>query len=193
VIRPAKPGVDPEEFETHRTPLLRFAMLQVRDRDVAADLVQETMLAALTAAGRFSGDSSVRTWLTGILRHKIVDHIRKAGREVSVDALAGEDSADLVDAMFREDGHYVQMPSEWRDPERLLSERRFLEVLELCVRGLPATTAQAFLMRELMGCETGEICKELEITPTNCWVLLHRARMRLRACLEQRWFGGGHK
>ena len=193
MTKPAKPRVDPAEFETHRTALLHFAILQVRDRDAAADLVQETMLAALTAAERFSGDSSVCTWLTGILRHKIVDHIRRAGREVSVDALAGEDGADIVDAMFRKDGHYVQMPSEWRDPERLLSERRFLEALELCVRGLPATTSQAFLMREVMGCETDEICKELEISSTNCWVLLHRARMRLRACLEERWFGGGHE
>ena len=187
----SRPGTDPAEFEAHRTSLLRFALLQVRNPDVAADLVQETMLAALTAAERFAGDSSLRTWLTGILRHKIVDHIRKAGREVSMDASDDEGGTALLDAMFQDDGHYVQMPNDWGDPARLLSERRFLEALQRCVDGLPVRTSQAFLMRELMGFETDEICKELAISSTNCWVLLHRARMRLRACLEESWFGTG--
>lgn len=186
------PPPDPAEFEAHRTALVRFAMLQIRDRDVVADLVQDTMVAALTAAGRFSGDSSVRTWLTGILRHKIIDHIRKAGREQSIDALAEAAGTKDIEEMFQ-DGRYVQTPADWGDPERLLSEREFFRVLERCVEGLPAVTSQAFLMREVMGLETEEICKELEISPTNCWVLLHRARMRLRGCLEERWFGAERK
>ena len=182
------PAIDPGEFEVHRSALVRFAMLQVRDRHVVEDLVQETMLAALTASERFSGGSSIRTWLTSILRHKIIDHIRKAGREQSLDAFAEDSGTDDIDAMFR-DGRYVQTPMDWGDPERLLSERRFMEALERCVQGLPVAASQAFLMRELMGCETDEICNELGISTTNCWVLLHLARMRLRACLEERWFG----
>jgi RNA polymerase sigma-70 factor (ECF subfamily) len=193
MIEPDKPIADPAEFERHRPALVRFSMLQVRNKDTAEDLVQETLLAALTARDGFSGKSSVRTWLTGILRHKIIDHIRKTGREVSVDALMDDRGADAIDAMFRDDGHYVQMPVEWGNPEGVLSERRFFEALERCVNGLPIVTSQVFLMRELMGCETAEICKELEISTTNCWVLLHRARMRLRACLEERWFAGGQK
>jgi RNA polymerase sigma-70 factor (ECF subfamily) len=153
-------------------------------------VVQETMLAAMTAAARFAGKSSVRTWLVSILRHKIIDHIRKAGREQSLEEFAEESGADDIDAMFR-DRHYVQMPADWGDPQALLAERRFFDALERCVQGLPLAASQAFLMRELMGCETAEICKELEISATNCWVLLHRARMRLRACLDETWFGAG--
>lgn len=163
-------------------------MLQVRDRHAVEDLVQETLLAALTASERFTGDSSVRTWLTSILRHKIIDHIRKSGREQSIDALAEAAGTEDIDAMFR-DGRHVQMPADWGDPEKLLTERKFFEALERCVQGLPAATAQAFLMREVMGYGTEEICKELGVSTTNCWVLLHRARMRLRVCLEERWFG----
>lgn len=172
---------------------MRFALLQVRDRAATEDLVQETMLAALSASERFTGGSSVRTWLTGILRHKIIDHFRKAGREQSIDASAEDSGTDDIDAMFR-DGRYVQVPVDWGDPERLLSERRFMEALERCVQGLPAAASQAFLMREIMGFETEDICKELGVSTTNCWVLLHRARMRLRACLDESWFGAdGHK
>ena len=172
---------------------MRFALLQVRDRAATEDLVQETMLAALSASERFTGGSSVRTWLTGILRHKIIDLFRKSGREQSIDAFADDSGTDDIDAMFR-DGRYVQTPVDWGDPERLLTERRFMEALERCVQGLPLAASQAFLMREIMGFETEDICKELGVSTTNCWVLLHRARMRLRACLEQSWFGAdGHK
>lgn len=111
-------------------------MLQIRDRHAAEDLVQDTMLAALTASERFTGSSSVRTWLTSILRHKIIDHFRKAGREESLEAIAENSGTDDIDAMFR-DGRYVQMPADWGDPERLLSERRFMEALEHCVQGYP--------------------------------------------------------
>lgn len=184
------PGIDPVELDAHRTALMRFAVLQVRDGTVAEDLVQETLLAALTASKGFTGGSSVRTWLTGILRHKIIDHFRRAGREQSLDLFAEDSGTDDVDAMFR-DGRYVQIPADWGDPERLLSDRRFMEALERCVQGLPVAASQAFLMRELMGFETEEICKELGISATNCWVLLHRGRMRLRACLEKTWVGAG--
>ncbi len=180
------PRINPAEFEAHRTALLRFAVLQIRDRDVAEDLVQDTLVAALSASNGFAGDSSLRTWLTGILRHKIIDHLRKAGREQSLDALTEASGAEDIDAMFH-DGRYVQRPADWGDPERLLSERQFMKALERCVEGLPPVTSQAFLMREVMGLETEEICKELGVSSTNCWVLLHRARMRLRACLEETW------
>ena len=190
VKAPAKPLLDAAAVSRERPHLVRYAMLQVREKDVAEDLVQETLLAALNSIGSFAGNSSPRTWLIGILRHKISDHFRKAGREVAIDAADGEGGAEEIEAYFRADGHYVEMPKDWGDPEKILSEKRFFEALERCVRGLPEATAQAFLMRDLMGCETVEICKELSISSTNCWVLLHRARMRLRACLEKDWYGG---
>jgi RNA polymerase sigma-70 factor (ECF subfamily) len=179
------------DIESHRPVLLRFAMLQLRNQAQAEDAVQETLIAAIQGAKNFAGKSSVRTWLVGILKHKIVDLIRRASREQSLDLPDEETSLEDFDALYREDGHYVSMPAEWGDPEAALSQRRFFETLERCLEGLPKNTARVFMMREVMGIETDEICKELAITATNCWVLLYRARMSLRACLEERWFAIG--
>ena len=176
------------ELEGHRPYLMRFALLQLRDRSAAEDAVQETLLAAIQGAGRFAGQSSVRTWLIGILKHKIVDGIRKGAREQATGLGAGEAGTDDLDAYFESDGHFVEPPGEWRSPESALEERRFFEVLERCLQALPAKTARAFTLRELLGLETDEICKELRVTPSNCWVMLYRARMSLRACLERTWF-----
>jgi RNA polymerase sigma-70 factor (ECF subfamily) len=93
--------------------------------------------------------------------------------------------------MFLPDGHYADKPADWGDPEEALSRRRFFEAFEQCMDSLPKTTAQAFAMREVMGLDTNEICASLSITTSNCWVLLYRARMRLRACLERNWIGAG--
>jgi RNA polymerase sigma-70 factor (ECF subfamily) len=180
--------IDLAELNEHRPYLLKFAMLQVRDTHLAEELVQDAFLAALTAAERFAGGSSVRTWLTSILLHKIADHRRKAGREISIEAHQGENGSDGIEALFQENGRYVEMPELWRTPEQALTERRFFEVLEHCIQGLSETAARVFLLRELMGLGIQEICNELSVSATNCSVHLHRARMRLRACLEKRWF-----
>jgi RNA polymerase sigma-70 factor (ECF subfamily) len=171
--------------------LLRFALLQLRDHSAAEDAVQETLLAAIQGASRFAGQSSVRTWLVGILKHKIVDSIRKAAREQPIDPQTGADGAEDLEAFFADDGHFAEPPGEWATPERSLEERRFFEALERCLQSLPRKTASAFTMRELMGLETEEICKELGISTSNCWVMLYRARMSLRACLERTWFLAG--
>jgi RNA polymerase sigma-70 factor (ECF subfamily) len=156
--------------------------LQLRDSHAAEDAVQETLLAALAGEAGFGGRSNLRTWLTGILKHKIVDAIRRASRE----SPAG--SEEEFGALFDEKGHWLEMPSAWKEPHTALEQSRFFEALEECLARLPAKTAQAFMMREHMGLETGEICKELAVTPTHCWVLLYRARMALRQCLETNWF-----
>lgn len=177
----------PLELERHRPYLLRFALLQLRDRNAAEDAVQDTLLAALQGASRFAGQSSVRTWLVGILKHKIIDGIRKTAREQPLERPDGDGAEDL-DAYFADDGHFADAPEEWASPERSLEERRFFEALERCLQGLPRNTASAFTMRELLGLETEEICKELGISTSNCWVMLYRARISLRACLERTWF-----
>ncbi|HUL93383.1 MAG TPA: sigma-70 family RNA polymerase sigma factor [Burkholderiales bacterium] len=182
------PGDKTLEFETHRPALLKFAMLQLRNQAQAEDAVQETLIAAIQGAKNFGGKSSVRTWLVGILKHKIVDLIRRSSREQPLDLQDAETSLEDFDVLYKEDGHYVSMPAEWGDPEKALSQRKFFETLERCLQGLPKNTARVFMMREVLGIETGEICKELAITATNCWVLLYRARMGLRVCLEERWF-----
>ena len=176
------------DLERHRPVLLRFAMLQLRNRAQAEDAVQETLMAAIQGAKSFAGKSSVRTWLVGILKHKIVDHIRRSRREEPLDLPNAETSLEDFDVLYKEDGHYASVPADWGDPEAALSQRKFFEALERCLEGLPNNTARVFMMREVLGIETGEICKELAITATNCWVLLYRARMGLRACLQERWF-----
>jgi RNA polymerase sigma-70 factor (ECF subfamily) len=177
-------------IERERAYLLRYARLQLRDPAQAEDAVQETLLAALEGAARFAGKSSLRTWLTGILKHKIIDHLRRSGRE---QPLAGADDdrseAEIVDALFVKDGHWREFPAQWGNPDAALENSRFWAAFELCTQRLPARTARVFMMREIMDMPTEEICKELEITATNCWVMLHRARLTLRECLELQWFG----
>ena len=169
--------------ERERPYLLRYASLQLRDAQAAEDAVQETLLAALAGESGFGQRASLRTWLTGILKHKIIDAIRKTSREAPA---AGEDE---FDALFDERGHWIEMPGAWSNPDASLDQKRFFAALELCLSRLPEKTAQTFMMREHMGLETDEICKELAITATHCWVLLYRARMALRECLTKEWFG----
>ena len=179
------------EIETHRRYLMRVAQLQLREREVAEDVVQDTIVAALAGADGFDGRSSLKTWLTGILKHKIVDAIRrKAKAPVPLSAIDDEGSIDDFDAVFRADGGWETPPADWGDPEAALGERQFFDVMEFCLEKLPPQTGRVFMMREVMGLETDEICKELSITANNLWVILYRARMALRACLEQHWFGG---
>ena len=184
----ASPRLDVLELEKHRRAMFKFAMLQLRNETYAEDCVQEALVAAVQSADRFSGDSSVRTWLIGILKHKILDHFRRSSREQALAGSEDETSLDDFDALFKEDGHYVEPPASWANPEQALTQSEFFEVLERCMSALPKVTARVFTMREVMGVSTEEICAELGITSNNCWVLIYRARMSLRECLEKRWF-----
>ena len=175
------------QLEQQRPYLLRFAALQLRDANAAEDAVQETLLAALAGEAKFAGRSNLRTWLTGILKHKIIDSIRRSTREPTVDV--DLDNTSEFDSLFVPDGHWKSAPRTWEEPHGALEQKQFLGVLEECLSRLPQKTARVFMMREHMGLETDEICKALEITPTHCWVLLYRARMVLRECLQQTWFG----
>ncbi|MEP6703061.1 MAG: sigma-70 family RNA polymerase sigma factor [Betaproteobacteria bacterium] len=180
-------------INAHRGYLLRVAQLQLRDRDQAEDVVQETLLAALEAHAKFAGKSSVKTWLTGILKHKIIDVIRKKSREPSVSTLTQEADIDDLDIFFNEQDkdHWETKPAEWRNPERDLEQRQFMEMMDFCLEKLPPNTARVFMLREVMELESDEICQECRITATNLWVILYRARMLLRKCLEQNWFAAG--
>ncbi|MGH8707271.1 MAG: sigma-70 family RNA polymerase sigma factor [Burkholderiales bacterium] len=174
------------QIEALRPYLVRFASLQLRDAAVAEDAVQEALVAALAGEAGFAGRANLRTWLTGIHKHKIVDTIRRQAREPAIQAPQEEEA---LDALFRENGHWAERPAAWSDPDGALELSQFLRALELCLERLPARTAKVFMLREHLGLETPEICKDLGITPTHCWVLLYRARMTLRECLQQTWFG----
>jgi len=163
-------------------------VLQLRDTDLAEDVVQETLIAALEGRSTFSARSSLKTWLTGILKHKIVDAIRRKRREPARVSLGDEFQIDEFDALFDATGHWESPPAEWGDPEAHLSQREFFDVIEFCLDRLPPNTARVFMMREVMELDSAEICKELSITSTNLWVMLYRARVALRQCLEQHWF-----
>jgi RNA polymerase sigma-70 factor (ECF subfamily) len=173
-----------------RESLLRFATLQLRNREVAEDVVQDTILAALAASDRFDHRASVKTWVFSILKNKIVDVFRDRWNKnrVQLSEAAGDETD--FDVLFKENGGWQrdEMPSSWGDPERAFSDKQFWEVFEGCTAKMPEATMRVFFMRELLGLGTDEICKELGITTSNCWVILHRARMSLRLCLQQRWF-----
>jgi RNA polymerase sigma-70 factor (ECF subfamily) len=177
-----------KQLEALRPYLLRYASLQLRDTTAAEDAVQEALVAALAGEASFAGRANLRTWLTGILKHKIVDAIRRQAREPVASAEADEEVGD-VDEVFTERGHWTERPAAWGNPDGALEQSQFFRALEMCLERLPERTARVFMMREHLGAETGEICKELGITPTHCWVMLYRARMTLRECLQQTWFG----
>ena len=182
------------ELDRHRRYLIRIAQLQLRDADLAEDVVQETLVAALGARDGFSGRSSVKTWLTGILKHKIVDAIRQKQRQPVIAATFDDETdREAFDPLFKDDGSWDAPPADWGDPENALARREFMDVMELCLERLPPNTARVFVMREVMELETEEICKELAITANNLWVILYRARMALRQCLEQNWFTDGSR
>ncbi len=178
------------EIAEHHTYLLRFARLQLRNDAWAEDAVSETMLAALSKPQSFGNRSQLKTWLVGILKHKVIDILRQRKREVSLDEGADGDAGEELDAlMFKADGHFAARPSDWGNPEQELNSRQFFVVLEACAEKLPATMGRIFLMREWLELPCEDICKELNLTSTNLYVQLHRARLRLRECLELNWFG----
>lgn len=174
-----------------RDYLLKFARLQLRNDAWAEDAVSETVLAALAKPQSFGNRSQLKTWLVGILKHKVVDALRHHHREVSGQGSSEDDdsSTDPLEAIaFKANGHFVEQPAEWGNPEQQASSQQFFVILETCASKLPAAQGRLFLMREWLELSSEEICKELQLTPTNLYVQLHRARLRLRECLELNWF-----
>ena len=173
----------------HQGYLLRFARLQLRNDVWAEDAVSETVLAALAKPQAFGNRSQLKTWLVGILKHKIIDALRHHSREACILDSSEDGDTDPLDYIgFKADGHFSQKPSEWGNPVEHVTSRQFFEVLDACANKLPATQGRLFLMREWLELSSEDICKEMGLTPTNLYVQLHRARLRLRECLELNWF-----
>jgi RNA polymerase sigma-70 factor, ECF subfamily len=176
------------ELAALHPPLLRFAQLQLRNDSMAEDVVSETLLALLEKPEGFEGRSSLRTYATGILKFKIIDVLRKRGREVHIEAQDDQSMDEALDALFAKDGHWKEAPPAWQQPEKCLEQRQFFERLQACVEKLPPRTGRAFMMREWLEQDVEEICAELGISANNCGVMLYRARMQLRDCLDRNWF-----
>lgn len=170
------------ELATHRRFLLGLARLQLGAAGEADDVVQDTLLAAAQGAAKFSGEVPLRAWLTGILRHKIVDALRARGRLLPLI------DDELAEEGFTADGRWD--PATFvhtQCPESTASQRQLLEMLELCLQVLPPRSAQLLLMREYLGMDTDEIVAQAALTPGALRVVLHRARMRLRQCVVRGW------
>lgn len=182
------PQTDPEHWlSDHGDAMFRYALLHVGDETAAEDLVQDALLAAMKAREDFAGRSTVRTWLIGILRHKILDYHRgKARDDLKTEFRV---SAEYVAEQFGEKGLWAATPARWRRrPDDAISDQEFWEVYIRCLRALTPRMMWAFSAREIHGTSTEEICKMLAVSATNVWTLLHRARTRLRRCLERNWF-----
>lgn len=168
--------------------MYRYVLARCSRADVAENLVQEAFVSALRSKDSFSGRSSERTWLMGILKHKLMDYYRTKSRERPVDDI--DAMPEDVGELFERNGKWKQGPADWgQAPEKALANTEFREILGECLGHLPVRQAAVFSMREVDGLETDEICKELDVTETNLWVMMHRARARLRLCLEVNWFG----
>ena len=178
-----------EQLVDLRGYLMRFARLQLRNETWAEDVVSETLLAALAKPQAFQARSQLKTWLVGILKHKIIDAIRHRQREVLIGNSPDDDNADPLEHIaFKADGHFVERPADWGNPEQDLNSQQFMVVLDACTERLPPVQGRLFLMREWLEMSSDDICKELGMTSTNLYVQLHRARLRLRECLELNWF-----
>lgn len=193
-LAPAMSTVPPTAFDQQvaelRSYLMKFARLQLRNDAWAEDAVSETVVAALSKPQSFGNRSQLKTWLVGILKHKVVDLLRLHHREATVLSGNDDEGADPIDLLpFDSTNHFSQAPSEWVQPEQQLERQQFFVILEACADKLPAVQGRVFLMREWLELSSEEVCKVLGLTSTNLYVQLHRARLRLRECLELNWFG----
>jgi len=179
---------DPETWVSqYGDYLFRYAVLRVKDKTLAEDLVQETLLAALRARDRFKGTSSEKTWLVAILKHKIIDLLFRGHEEVQVEDI--ERAVDTNEDRFDDSGHWKTQLGNWGNPEKALEDSEFWRVFTRCVENLRPPMADVFILRELQNLSGKDLCNVLNISTTNnAWVLLSRARMRMRECLESNWF-----
>lgn len=185
----ADPTPDAEAWLTnHGDVLYRYARGHAATRDEAEDLVQETLLAAWRGRDRFRGEASERSWLIGILKHKIGDRLRSAARQP-----VGEGGAEEVEArVFQANGTWREPPGHWgRNPLDEAQYDAFIDSVSQCLDGLPQSQREAFLLRELGTMDAAAVSQSMEVSMDNLYVLLHRARLRLRRCLERIWFTRG--
>ena len=191
--------VDPTSWvDEHGDYLFRYALIRLRNETAAEDCVQEALLAAIQNLKSYGGKSSERTWLTAILKHKIIDCFRRSAREQPFDDfetdISGFENFFNQSGRWKDHWHNDFEPTDWRiSPEAAIQETQFMKTLQQCLGKLPDRVAGVFTLRELDELSAGEICEILQLSASNFWVMMHRARMGLRRCMELNWFKAGYR
>jgi RNA polymerase sigma-70 factor (ECF subfamily) len=190
-------AVNPEKWvDEYGDRLFRYTVLRLRDEAAAEDIVQETLLSAIQSLDSYTGRSTELTWLTGILKHKIIDHFRKYRKLVQI---TDEDTdLSVLDHFFEKpeapDSHWAEKMrprSIGQTPDQVVENGEFWDVMNTCLAALPQRIATVFTLREVDGLTSDEVCEALSLSPSNFWVIMHRARMQLRRCIEIKWFRHG--
>ncbi|HEY3326682.1 MAG TPA: sigma-70 family RNA polymerase sigma factor [Novimethylophilus sp.] len=175
-------------LEEHADYLFSYAMLKLKDVALAEDMVQDTLLSAVAAREGFTAQASVRTWLTTILKNRMIDHWRRQGREIAASDLVGDDgSGDSIDDFFDQAGRWFEMPNAYPSPDEALQSKEFWNIFEQCLSRLKSQQAEVFLAREMYGMSNEEIRESFSLGESNVWVLMHRARVSLGKCLDMNW------
>lgn len=184
--------VDPVFLADLRTQMVKFARLQLADDHLAEDAVQEALAGALKNAGSFARRAALKTWVFSILKFKIADIFRHQQRIIASSELldAEADEEAFADHLFKSNGHWHrdQRPTQWEGPQGQVLSDQFWRTFDACLNGLPEQQARVFMLREFIELESQEICDQLNLTTSNLHVILYRARLRLRQCLERSWF-----
>jgi RNA polymerase sigma-70 factor (ECF subfamily) len=188
--------LEPEKWvERYADVLYSFALARVRREQVAEDLVQDTLLSAYKAKDTFLFNASEKTWLISILKRKVIDYYRKKSTQNELNVYDREEKSDFMNHFFESDGrstgHWTDAasPQNWRkDFETSVESKEFNEILGNCLGKLPPKLSAVFTLKVMDDLDSEEVCKELQITPSNYWVMMHRAKLQLRECLEKNWF-----
>ena len=179
-----------DEIAAHRPLLYRLALLQLGDPAAAEDATQDALLAAIQKIDGFEGRASLRTWMVSILRFKVLDILRtkkRHGPTLAPDDLARELDIKSFEGLFDETGCWATTKDAWSDPETHLAQIEFFKILEACMTRLPTNTSRVFLMRSWLELSPEEVCEKIGVSRGNLRVLLYRARMQLRECLDDNW------
>jgi RNA polymerase sigma-70 factor (TIGR02943 family) len=187
-------GADPVFIAGVREDMMRFARLQLGTDDEAEDAVQEALAGALRNAASFRGEAALNTWIIAILKNKVADILRQRQRRpINASQISSQDQEGALPAVFDQKGLWrdAARPGRWEDPEADLHSNQFLAIFDACLNRLPPQQGRVFMMREVVELETQEICAELGLSVSNIHVILHRARLALRACLQLHWFQEG--
>lgn len=183
-------SISPKQVEDIRLQMVKFTTLQLKDADLAEDVVQEALASAYKNAHRFRGQSALKTWMFAILKNKIIDLFNERKRTINVSELMEEESPNQF---FDQTGYWNSEnyePKEWQNVEKLSYQQDFWAVFDSCLNKLPARQARVFMMREHLEMTSEQICQECEISTANLHVILHRARLQLQTCLSKNWFEG---